>query len=91
MIPKSWSVTIARIVGALLAGALVGALYGSVASGMFLATLTMLSWHLYHLYRLSRWLQTNDFEDFPMGQGIWPEMFARISFYRLRARRRGKR
>ncbi len=89
--PKSWSVTIVRIVIALVSGALVGALYESVAGGMLVATLAMLVWHLYHLYRLSHFLQTNDFEDFPMGQGIWPEVFARVSFYRLRSRRRGKR
>ena len=89
--PQSWSVTIFRLVAALIAGAIVGSLYGSVPGGMLLAALGLLGWHLYHLYLLDRWLRTDDFDDFPSGQGIWPEVFARISFFRLRARRRGKR
>jgi len=76
---------------ALVAGAIVGGLYGSVPWGMLLASLCLLGWHIYHLYLLDQWLRTNSFDDFPMGRGIWPEVFARVSFYRLRARRRGKR
>jgi len=89
--PKSWSVTLIRIVVALIAGAAIGAIYGSIAGGMFIAALGLLAWHLYNLYRLSTWLKTNDFEDFPIGLGIWPEVFADVSFFRARARRRGKR
>ncbi len=88
---KSWSITLLRIVISLVFGAIVGALYGSVPGGMLLAALLCLAWHVYNLYRLHHWLDTNDFDSFPMGQGIWPEVFAKVSFYRVRARRRGKR
>jgi len=89
--PTTWSVTISRIVIALVAGAFVGWLYDSVAVGMLVAALGLLVWHLYHLFRLDRWLRTNDLDDFPTGLGIWPDTFARVSYHRGRARRRGKR
>jgi len=89
--PNTWSVTITRLVVALVAGALIGWWYGSVAAGLFAAAMGLLAWHLYHLYKLDRWLKTNDLEDFPTGLGIWPDTFARVSFFRGRARRRGKR
>lgn len=88
---NAWLITVTRVFIALLAGAIIGLVYGSIMSGMLLAALAALGWHLYQLYRLHHWLRTNDFEDFPMGRGIWSEVFAGVSFYRLRARRRGKR
>jgi len=75
----------------LLIGAFIGWIYDAVAIGLFIAALAILAWHMYHLYRLEHWLRTNDIEDFPSGLGIWPDIFARVSFYRKRSRRRGKR
>jgi len=75
----------------LAVGAFIGWLYDSIAGGLFVAAMAILAWHMYHLYRLEHWLRTNDIEDFPTGLGIWPDIFARVSFYRRRSRRRGKR
>ena len=89
--PKYWTITIARVVLALLAGVVVGWLYDNVVTGLLIAVTGLLGWHLYHLYRLDHWLRTKKFDDFPVGAGIWPEIFARVSFFRTRSRRRGKR
>lgn len=89
--PRIWNWTLFRLALALLAGALIGLIYDRPALGMLIVALTGLSWHLYNLYRLERWLATGSIADIPDGEGIWPPVFAKILFIKTKAKRRGKR
>ncbi len=89
--PRIWSWTLFRLALALLAGALVGLIYDSPVLGMLIVALAALGWHLYNLYRLERWLASGSIADIPDGEGLWPQVFAKIQFIKTRAKRRGKR
>lgn len=89
--PRLWAATLSRLVVGLLAGALVGWLYGRPFPGMLAVALAFLGWHLWHLYRLERWLLGGRDVEMPEGGGPWPAVFAKIQFMRGKAKRRGKR
>ena len=89
--PKVWTWTLFRYGVALLAGTLVGLLYGRPTLGMLLVTLGLLVWQLYNLYRLERWLAVGKIAEIPDGEGVWPPVFAKIQFIKGKVKRRGKR
>ena len=89
--PKVWTWTLIRYVGALAAGAFIGFLYDRPTLGALVVALGMLIWHLYNLYRLERWLATGKIVDIPDGDGVWPPVFAKIQFIKGKVKRRGKR
>lgn len=89
--PKVWTWTLLRLLGALLAGALVGFLYGRATLGALLVAVGLLAWQLTRLYRLERWLATGRIAEIPDGEGVWPAVFAKIQFIKSKMKRRGKR
>ena len=85
--PESWR---RFIVGTLLllgGGTLIGWYYGSATWGLLAASLLALSWHIRQLLAFERALRTGDFEAFRYGDGIWSQIFARVSFFKQRSRK----
>lgn len=90
-LPRVWVATFVQLALLGIAGVLVGWLYDAPLIGFLVAVLLALGWQLLWLYRLERWLRKKSVEYMPEGSGVWPRVFARIDFFRRRARRRGKR
>jgi len=74
----------------LVAGAVVGWLYGEPALGLLVATMIALAWQVSRLLLFERALRTGDFEHFRLGEGLWEQIFSRFRFERERAVRRKK-
>lgn len=69
---------IAKHVALLLAGLLVGLLYGKPVVGVTVAALIATSWHVFHLCQLLIWLRAPLGTPIPPGAGPWPTVFSRI-------------
>ena len=89
--PPVWTSALLRLLGVLLAGALIGAVYGQPLIGMLVMALAALGWHLFNLYRLDKWLRTGEIDVIPDGIGVWPPVFAKIEYVREKSRRRRRR
>ena len=81
---RAWQDELWRFIGLLLAGIVVGALFGQVMAGVLLVLVVYLGWHLYNLNRLVRWLRESKSFNPPEASGIWDEAFEHI--YRLQQR-----
>jgi two-component system phosphate regulon sensor histidine kinase PhoR len=68
-------------------GAMVGSLYGEILLGLLIAVAVALFWQVRQLLTFTRALQTGNFDEFRVGEGIWQQMFARFNFERDRATR----
>lgn len=84
-----WQSEFRRIAGLVLAGLLLGALFGNLAEGLLLPLLVYLGWHLYNMYRLVRWLRESKRFQPPEASGIWGEVFEQI--FRLQQRNRKRK
>ena len=84
--PSIWTWTLVRLGLGLIAGALIGLIYDRPALGTLIVALGFLTWHLYNLYRLDRWLVTGAMAEIPDGEGVWPPVFARIQFIKTKAK-----
>ena len=84
--PSIWYKTLLQHGLVLAAGALIGWLYDGVLWGMLFAALSLLAWHLYHLFELERWLVTGQHGPLPDGNGVWAQVLARIEAVNHRAR-----
>jgi two-component system phosphate regulon sensor histidine kinase PhoR len=71
----------------LAAGALIGWFYGDTERGLLVASLLALIWQVRHLLAFARGLESNDFDLFRYGDGLWEQIFSRFSFERDRAGR----
>jgi len=67
---------------------LIGLLIGQAMLFLFLASLTYIGWHLYHLRQLEQWFSHKKFHP-PEAPGIWGEVF--YHFYRLQQRNRKRK
>lgn len=79
------------VVGLLLflgAGLAVGWLYQKPLAGLAVAALLALFWQVRQLLTFERALQTRNFDDFRVGEGIWQQIFSRFQFEQERAIRR---
>ncbi len=74
----------------LVAGAVVGWLYGQASLGLLVAAIIALAWQVSRLLQFERALRTGNFEQFRVGEGIWEQIFSRFRFERERAVRRKK-
>jgi two-component system phosphate regulon sensor histidine kinase PhoR len=86
MMARPLTVLLLRHLAVLLAGGLIGAVYGQVFAGMLVAALGMLIWHLVNLYRLELWLRTGDLNDSPSGNGLWARTYGQAGALRERTR-----
>ena len=78
IMPSVWTRTFFQHVAVLAAGMLIGLLYDMPFWGFLAAILTLLGWHIYHLYLLERWLRTEKPGPMPDGNGPWSQVLARI-------------
>lgn len=84
--PDAWGERLLRIF-AVLAGLLGAALLGALVLGSFWLASTMvlaalLTWHLWNLYRLERWLRLGPPLSPPESHGLWAGVFERL--YRIK-------
>lgn len=85
--PGSSRRLILGVVGILVAGGLIGWVYGHAAWGLLVAALVILLWQTRQLLSFNKAVQTRDFEQFRYGEGIWQQMFSRYNYEHERALR----
>ena len=68
-------------------GGMIGWLYGQIVWGLLAAVAVALFWQVRQLLTFTQGLQTGNFDEFRIGDGIWQQMFARFNFERDRASR----
>ncbi|MBT8442235.1 MAG: DUF3329 domain-containing protein [Gammaproteobacteria bacterium] len=83
---RVWITLLFKHIAVVIAGALIGAMYGYPVHGILLALIGLIGWHLYNLYRLERWLHDKKLVSEPGGDGMWARVFARARFIRDRSR-----
>ena len=86
-----WGYVLFRLV--LIIGAAFGAglLFGYPLVWVFGSLTAYLGWHLYHLYRLERWLRTGRKPPNRNAAGIWGKVYAELYLLKGRHRERKKR
>ena len=72
----------------LIAGGLIGWYYDRLVEGLLLAALLALAWQIRQLLSFHRALETDNFDKFRLGDGIWQQIFSRVRFERDRGIRR---
>jgi two-component system phosphate regulon sensor histidine kinase PhoR len=75
-----------RVLGAALAGALLGLLVGHWAVGAAFGLAALLGWNLFNLFWLDRWLRDRAHLDPPDTSGLWDDVVVRV--VRLHRRKR---
>lgn len=78
---------ILRNVAFLLAGLMLGLIYGEPLVGLCAAALVVVAWHVYHLCRLLRWLHAPQHHSIPPGIGPWPTIYSRVKYERANMRK----
>lgn len=78
---RIWVKVVWRLIAILALGLLWGPSIGGFANGVLLVLLPYISWHIYNLYLVERWLRTGNISDVPESWGVWRTIFDRI--YRL--------
>ena len=86
MMSRPLTALLVRHLAVLIAGILIGALYGQILAGMLIAVTAMLIWHLVNLYRMERWLRTGELTDSPLGNGIWARVYGQAGMLKERTR-----
>jgi two-component system phosphate regulon sensor histidine kinase PhoR len=72
----------------LVAGGLVGGIYGHAILGLSIAALLALMWQVRQLLSFDRALRTGNFDDFRYGEGIWEQLFSRFRYENDKSARR---
>jgi two-component system phosphate regulon sensor histidine kinase PhoR len=88
---RAWVSLLSRQLALLVLGGLIGWLYGETSVGIGIAAVTLLAWQLFNMWQLETWLRTGRITALPAGNGVWPQIFARIEFIQERSRRRRRR
>src|SRR5579862_949728 len=83
---QAWWFAAVRLLGTVLLGLAVGALFGNPSAGLAAALALHLTWVLVNLVRLEWWLRHRSFADPPDIGGVWGEIIAQI--VRLHRRKR---
>jgi two-component system phosphate regulon sensor histidine kinase PhoR len=83
--PAAWFL-LARLSGAMLVGAVVGALLGHMLAGVVLTLAGALAWHLVHLFWLDAWLRDRTNRSPPDVGGVWGDVVSQV--VRLHRRKR---
>ena len=68
-------------------GALIGWSYDRPATGLLVASLAALFWHVHRLIAFDRAMQSRNFGAFQYGEGVWQRIYSRLAFERERGRR----
>ncbi len=64
----------------ILAGTMIGWIYGKPLIGLLVAVSGALAWQLRQLLMFERALRTGNFDEFRYGEGIWEQLFSRFRF-----------
>ncbi len=93
---KLWLATLGRTLGLLLGSALLGWTYGQITITVLAAALGCLAWHLFHLYRLERWLRKGAPFHPPSTHPLrpsrnWKEVYEQFFQLRQRSRKRKRK
>jgi two-component system phosphate regulon sensor histidine kinase PhoR len=83
---QAWWFAAVRLLGTVLLGLAVGALFGNPSAGLAAALALHLTWVLVNLVRLEWWLRHRSYADPPDIGGVWGEIIAQI--VRLHRRKR---
>ena len=87
MMPKVWRLFLVRHLLLLIAGTSIGAIYDKPLLGLLIVLLLVLSWNLFWLFRFFTWVNGENMEYLPEGNGVWAQVFARVGFLRARSRK----
>lgn len=71
-------------VAVLAAGSLIGALYGRFETGLLVAALLLVAWHVRQLLIMEKALRDRDFRDLRYGDTIWSQIYSRFRHLRQR-------
>ncbi|MGA1561949.1 MAG: phosphate regulon sensor protein PhoR, partial [Gammaproteobacteria bacterium] len=85
-LPSAWYeelIYLAMLLGSLAA---VGSIFNSIALFLMFGALGYLTWNLYNLYLMERWIRLGDSIDPPDANGIWETIFK--SYHDLQRRQR---
>lgn len=69
----------------LFAGYAIGWFNDSALTGLLVAALAALGWHVYNTIKLRQWLNAKEPMPIPYGSSMWPTIYARISHFRERS------
>lgn len=78
---RIWIKVVWRLVAVVIGGAIIGPTFGGYGNGLLIVLIPYVSWHIYNLYLVERWLRTGNISDVPDSWGVWRTIFDRI--YRL--------
>jgi two-component system phosphate regulon sensor histidine kinase PhoR len=73
-----WTFALARLAGILIAGLVVGLLFGPIWAWLLAAACLYLGWQLLNLHRLDRWLRLRSQIDPPNLGGIWGDIIGQV-------------
>jgi two-component system, OmpR family, phosphate regulon sensor histidine kinase PhoR len=73
-----WTFALARLAGILIAGLVVGLLFGPIWVWLLAAAFLYLGWQLVNLHRLDRWLRLRSQIDPPNLGGIWGDVIGQV-------------
>ena len=73
-----WTFALARLAGILIAGLVVGLLFGPIWAWLLAAACLYLGWQLLNLHRLDRWLRLRSQLDPPNLGGIWGDIIGQV-------------
>jgi two-component system, OmpR family, phosphate regulon sensor histidine kinase PhoR len=73
-----WTFALARLAGILIAGLVFGLLFGPIWAWLLAAACLYLSWQLFNLHRLDRWLRLRSQIDPPNLGGIWGDIIGQV-------------
>ncbi len=82
-----WQAYLAKTCGLLIAGTLIGWLYGYPLLGLLIAALLTLAWQLRMVIAFESALRTKNFEEFRFGEGIWQQIYSRFRHQKNRSRK----
>ena len=83
---QAWSFALARLLGLVLTGSLIGLFFGDAKLGMVLVLAAALLWQLFNLFRLDHWLRDRSARGPPDPGGIWGDVVTQV--VRLHRRKR---
>lgn len=86
---SGWWVEIRRVVLVMAAAATIGALFDLMNVALPAAALLLLTWHVWQLQRLRRWLMTSRRAVPPEASGVWADIYD--EFYHLQRRNRQRK
>ncbi len=88
---KYWHSELKRIVFYLAVIGLIGFMAGQLLVVVLIAVVVYLSWHLFNIYRLLKWLEEGKRTKPPKSYGVWSDLHYLLNILHLRHQKRKKR